>query len=55
MLRSLLAHYEAFQSVPFVAVFDNPTTVVLRDKTKPDGLRFNPTFAEVKLDLGVAI
>jgi transposase len=55
LLRSLLAHYEAFQGVPLVAVFDNPSTVVLRDKTKPDGRRFNPTFAEVMLDLGVAI
>jgi len=48
LVRALLSSFEAFGGVPLVAVFDNPTTVVLRrDGTS---IEWNPTFGQVALD-----
>jgi transposase len=59
LVRPLVEHFDAMGGVPLVAVFDRPTTVVLRSTHREDGQgqthEYNPTFAAVMLELGVGI
>ena len=55
LCRALVAHYEKFGGVPLLSVFDRPTTI--EHEWKKDGTvtQWNQTFAQVMLELGVAI
>lgn len=55
LVRALIDHYEAWGGVPLVSVFDRPKTIALR--WSKDGVveEWNATFAQVVLDLGVAV
>jgi hypothetical protein len=54
-VRPLVAHFDAMEGVPLVAVFDRPKTVVLKWNKAGEPVEYNPTFAAVMLDLGVGI
>lgn len=54
LLRPLVAHFGAFGGVPLLAVFDRPSTVVLPRK-KDEPVQYNPTFAQVMMELGVGV
>jgi transposase len=55
LARTLVGHFAAIGGVPLAAVFDRPTTIALA--WGPDGevYEWNPTFAQVMLELGVAV
>jgi transposase len=55
LVRPLVAHFDAMEGVPLVAVFDRPKTVVLKWNKAGEPVEYNPTFAAVMLDLGVGI
>jgi transposase len=55
LVRTLVAHFDAFGGVPLVAVFDRPKTVVLKWNKDGEPVVYNPAFAAVMLDLGVGI
>jgi hypothetical protein len=54
-VRPLVEHFEAFDGVPLVAVFDRPKTVALKWKKDGTVTEWNKTFAQVMLDLGVGV
>lgn len=54
LCRTLVEHFDRIKGVPLLAVFDRPKTVVIG--TTEDGRpEFNPTFAQVMLELGVGV
>lgn len=55
LVRALVDHYEAWGGVPLVSVFDRPKTIA--HAWSKDGVvtQWNVTFAEVVLELGVAV
>lgn len=55
LVRALVEHYAAWGGVPLVSVFDRPKTIA--HAWSKDGVvtEWNATFAEVVLDLGVAV
>src|SRR5262249_35155319 len=55
LVRPLVAHYASMGGVPLVAVFDRPKTVVLKWKKNGEVLEYNPTFAQVMLEIGVGV
>jgi transposase len=55
LLRPLVEHFEAMGGVPLVAVFDRPKTVVLKWNKAGEVTEYNPTFAQVMLELGVGV
>lgn len=55
LARSLVSHFAAMGGVPLAAVFDRPTTIALAWGRDGAVLEWNPTFAQVMLELGVAV
>jgi hypothetical protein len=55
LLRPLVEHFEAMGGVPLVAVFDRPKTIVLKWNKDSTVVEYNPTFAQVMLELGVGV
>jgi transposase len=55
LLRPLVEHFEAMGGVPLLAVFDRPKTVVLKWNKDGSVIEYNPTFAQVMLELGVGV
>ena len=55
LVRTLLEHLSAFGGVPLVAVFARPKTVALRWSREGEVTEWNPTFADVALNLGLGI
>lgn len=53
LVRKLVKHFTSFGGVPLLAVFDRPSTIVTQSGKGCDVARFNTTFAEVLLELGV--
>ena len=53
LVRTLVRHFVSFGGVPLLAVFDRPRTVVAKGGVGREVERFNPTFAQVMLELGV--
>jgi transposase len=53
LVRNLVKHFVSFGGVPLLAVFDRPRTIVTKSGKGRDVARFNTTFAEVLLELGV--
>lgn len=55
LVRALVEHYAAWGGVPLVSVFDRPKTIA--HAWSKDGVvtEWNSTFAEVALELGVAV
>ena len=53
LVRKLVRHFVSFGGVPLLAVFDRPRTIVTKSGVGRDVERFNPTFAQVMLELGV--
>lgn len=53
--RSVVQHYDDMGGVPLIGVFDRPTTVVLAWKKDGTVTKWNQTFAEVMLDIGVGV
>jgi transposase len=54
LCRTLVEHFAAFGGVPLLAVFDRPTTVCLKWRKNGEVTDWNPTFAQVMLELSVA-
>ncbi len=55
VVRSVVAHYEAFGGVPLVGVFDRPKTIALAwDPATARVTEWNPTFLQVMGELAVA-
>jgi transposase len=55
LVRSLVRHFVSFDGVPLLAVFDRPRTIVTKSGPGRQVERFNTTFAEVMLELGVGV
>jgi transposase len=56
LIRCLCRHFQGFGGVPLLAVFDRPKTVVLEGRgLSRDVRRFNSTFAQAVLEMGVGI
>jgi transposase len=55
LVRSLVDHFDAFEGVPLLAVFDRPKTIVLKSKHDGTVAEWNPTFAQAMLELGVGV
>lgn len=55
LLRPLVEHFHAMGGVPLLAVFDRPKTVVLKWNKDGSVVDYNPTFAQVMLELGVGV
>jgi transposase len=55
LTRTLVRHFTAMGGVPLAAVFDRPTTIALAWGRDGAVLEWNPTFAQVMLELGVAV
>lgn len=53
LVRTLVRHFVSFGGVPLLAVFDRPRTIVAKTGRGREVERFNPTFAQVMLELGV--
>ena len=53
LVRSLVRHFVSFGGVPLLAVFDRPRTVVAKSGRGREVERFNDTFAQTMLELGV--
>ncbi len=53
LVRTLVRHFVAFGGVPLMAVFDRPRTVVEKGGRGREVERYNATFAQVMLELGV--
>lgn len=53
LVRRLVRHFVEFGGVPLLAVFDRPRTIVSKGGRGREVLRFNTTFAQVMLELGV--
>lgn len=53
LVRTLVRHFVSFGGVPLLAVFDRPRTVVAKGGVGREVERFNPTFAQVMLELCV--
>jgi transposase len=54
LCRALAEHFARIGGVPLLAVFDRPKTVVV-GSTEDGRPEFNPTFAQVMLELGVGV
>ena len=55
LARSLVRHFAAMGGVPLAAVFDRPATIARAWGRDGEVLEWNPTFAQVMLELGVAV
>ena len=55
LVRALVDHFAAFGGMPLLAVFDRPKTVALTWRRDGVVTEWNPTFAEVALDLGLGV
>lgn len=55
LVRALVEHFEAFGGVPLLAVFDRPKTVALEWKRNGDVTKWNATFTDVMVELGVGV
>lgn len=53
LVRTLVRHFVSFGGVPLLAVFDRPRTIVAKSGIGREVERFNTTFAQVMLELGV--
>jgi transposase len=55
LVRTFLEHLSSFGGVPLVAVFARPKTVALRWNGDGEVTEWNPTFADVALNLGLGV
>jgi len=55
VVRTVVEHLERMGGVPLLAVFDRPKTVVLKWAKDGTPTEWNPTFAQVMLELGVGV
>ena len=55
LARALVEHFAAIGGVPLLAVFDRPKTVALKWGKDGEVTDWNPTFAQVLLELGVGV
>lgn len=55
LVRSVVDHFAAMGGIPLVAVFDRPKTVALEWRKDGTVTKWNPTFAQAMLDLGVGV
>lgn len=55
LVRTLLDHFTAWGGRPLLAVFDRPKTVALTWKSDGTVTEWNPTFAQVTLQIGVGV
>lgn len=55
LVRTLVAHFEAMGGVPLLAVFDRPKTVALEWNKAGEVTRWNATFTDVMVELGVGV
>jgi transposase len=55
LVRALVDHYAAWGGVPLVSVFDRPKTIAVSWSKNGVVTQWNSTFAEVALELGVAV
>ncbi|MFO0711077.1 MAG: hypothetical protein U0353_14615 [Sandaracinus sp.] len=53
LVRSLVRHFVSFGGVPLLAVFDRPRTIVAKSGKGREVARYNETFAQTMLELGV--
>jgi hypothetical protein len=55
LCRTLVEHFAELGGIPLVAVFDRPKTVALKWKKDGTVTEWNPTFAQVALELGLGV
>jgi len=55
LTRTLVEHFAAMGGIPLVAVFDRPKTVALSWRKDGTVTEWNPTFAQVALELGLGV
>jgi len=55
LVRTLVAHFEAMGGVPLLAVFDRPKTVALEWNRAGEVTKWNATFTDVMVELGVGV
>lgn len=55
VVRTVVEHFESIGGVPLLAVFDRPKTVVLKWAKDGTVTEWNPSFAQVMLELGVGV
>ena len=55
VVRTLVDHFAVLEGIPLVAVFDRPKTIVLKWTKDGQVTEWNPTFAQVVLDLGLGV
>jgi len=55
LVRTLVAHFEAMGGVPLLAVFDRPKTVAITWNKGGEVTKWNATFTDVMVELGVGV
>jgi transposase len=55
LVRTLVSHFEAMGGVPLLAVFDRPKTVGHEWNKAGEVIRWNATFTDVMVELGVGV
>ena len=55
LVRTLVAHFEAMGGVPLLAVFDRPKTVAITWDKGGEVTKWNATFTDVMVELGVGV
>lgn len=55
LVRTLVAHFEAMGGVPLLAVFDRPKTVAIKWNKAGEVTKWNATFTDVMVELGVGV
>ena len=55
LVRALVDHFAAWGGLPLLAVFDRPKTVALKWSKDGKVIDWNPTFANVAMDLGLGV
>jgi transposase len=55
LVRTVVEHFAAIGGVPLLAVFDRPKTIALKWGKDLEVLEWNPTFAQIMLELGVGV
>jgi len=55
LVRTLVTHFEAMGGVPLLAVFDRPKTVALEWNKTGEVTKWNATFTDVMVELGVGV
>ena len=55
LVRTLVAHFEGMGGVPLLAVFDRPKTVAITWNKAGEVTKWNATFTDVTVELGVGV